>query len=69
MKRKENGLGTIKQRSDGRFEGQYTSYDSGIPRRRSIYGKTREEVRKKLSQITASIDKRVFIKPDKITVQ
>lgn len=69
MKRKENGSGSIKQRSDGRWEGQYTSYETGIASRHSVYGKTKPEVRQKLTEKLSSIDRNVFIKPDKITVK
>ena len=59
MKRNANGSGTIYKRDDGRWEGKYSmpaADGSGKYVRKSIYGKTQEEVRKKLTEITAKID-------------
>ncbi|RSN59566.1 tyrosine-type recombinase/integrase [Actinomadura sp. WAC 06369] len=50
-KRRANGEGTIYQRKDGRWEGAaYVLTTDGTTKRVSRYGKTREEVRKKLVQ-------------------
>ena len=68
MKRTANNTGCIRKRSDGRWEGIYTSYDDQKPVRRSVYGKTQAECKKKLIEAIASIDKDEFIKPDRITV-
>jgi integrase len=54
--KRSNGEGTIKKRSDGRWEGQYT-IDF---KRRSIYGKTQEEVRKKLNQVINEIESGLY---------
>lgn len=46
-KKRANGEGSIRQRKDGRWEGLYTvNY-----KRKSVYGKTKEEVRKKLNRL------------------
>lgn len=53
------GGGTIRKRSDGRWEARYTlGIDSktGKQIQKSVYGKTQKEVRQKLTAITAEID-------------
>lgn len=63
-KKRANGEGTIRQRKDGRWEGLYTvNY-----KRKSIYGKTQEEVRKKLNKILNDIDNNIYVEDSKITV-
>ncbi len=63
-KKRANGEGTIRQRKDGRWEGLYTvNY-----KRKSVYGKTQEEVRKKLNKILNDIDNNIYIEDSKITV-
>lgn len=69
--RNAQGSGTIRQRPDGRWEGRYTAgRDSGTGKQiqRSIYGDSQQEVRKKLAQITASIDSGTYQTPNKVTV-
>lgn len=66
MKRSANGSGSIYKRDDGRWEGKNSvaaSDGSGKYIRRSVYGKTQEEVRKKLTEITADIDDGTYIAP------
>lgn len=69
MKR-ANGEGTIKQRKNGTWEAQYTvgRDDNGKLIRRSLYGKTKDEVRRKLTAITNDINTGEYIAPDSITV-
>lgn len=65
------GAGTIRKRSDGRWEARYTTgFDpqTGKQVQRSIYAKTQKEVREKLRSITAEIDKGTYTEPLKITV-
>ena len=65
------GGGTIRQRSDGRWEGRYTvgrDPGSGKQVQRSVYGNSQAEVRKKLSQITAAVDSGTYTAPSKMTV-
>jgi integrase len=50
-RKRANGEGTIRLRPDGRWEGLYTHND----KRKSIYGKTQAEVRKKLNKVTNDI--------------
>ena len=52
------GSGTIRQRSDGTWEGRYTTgHDpkTGKQVQRSVYGKTQKEVAQKLREVTAEI--------------
>ena len=65
------GGGTIRQRANGLWEARYTvGRDPGTGKQiqRSVYGSTQKEVRQKLAQITASIDKGVYQTPNKVTV-
>ena len=66
-----NGNGTIRKRSDGRWEARYTSgIDPGTGKQiqKSVYGNTQKEVRIKLTQIANDIDQGVFTEPTKMTV-
>ena len=65
------GAGTLRQRSNGRWEGRVTiGYDSGTgkPIRRSIYGDTQADVRKQMIAILRDIDNGTYQTPSKITV-
>ena len=62
-KKKANGEGSISKRSDGRFMGRYTVNG----KRKSVYGSTHEEVRKKLNEIFNDIAKGGYIEPSKET--
>lgn len=69
--RNAQGGGTIRQRPDGRWEARYTvGRDPGTGKQiqRSVYGSTQKEVRQKLAQITAAIDKGTYTAPTKMTV-
>lgn len=62
-KKRANGEGTIRQRKDGRWEGLYTiNY-----KRKSVYGKTQDEVRKKLNKVLNDIDSGMYIENTNIT--
>ena len=66
------GGGTIRKRSDGRWEARYTlgiDPKAGKQIQKSVYGKTQKEVRQKLTAITAEIDDGTYIPPDKTTVE
>ena len=70
-RRGAQGGGTIRQRSDGRWEARYTiGRDPGTGKQvqKSIYGETQAEVRKKLQQATTAIDEGVYTEPSKMTV-
>lgn len=60
-----NGMGSIRQRKDGRFEGRYTGPDG---KQHSLFGKTSQEVAKKLRAATASVDSGDWLQPIRITV-
>lgn len=65
------GAGTIRQRSDGRWEGRVTvgtDPGTGKPIRRSIYGDTKVEVRKEMTAICREVDTGIYKAPDKTTV-
>ena len=76
MPRKSNtkrasGSGTIRQRKDGTWEGRYTpGRDTGTGKQiqKSVYGKTQEEVRKKLTAIQSEIDLGIYVDPVRLTV-
>ena len=70
--KRANGDGTIRQRKDGLWEARFTvgtDPGSGKPIRKSIYGKTKPEVAKKLRDATSAVDNGTFFEPEKITVK
>ena len=69
--RAAQGSGTIRQRSDGRWEARFTvGRDPGTGKQiqRSVYGSTQKEVRQKLSQAIAAVDEGTYTAPNKMTV-
>ena len=56
MGRRGNGEGTITRRRDGRWEARYTAHTVEGPKRKVLYGKTRQEVAKKLTKAMADRD-------------
>lgn len=55
--------GTIRRRSDGRWEARFTlGRDPGTGKQvqKSVYGKTQADVRKKLQQACVSIDEGIY---------
>lgn len=76
MPRKSNtraaaGAGTIRQRTDGTWEGRLTvgvDPGTGKPVRKSVYGKTQAEVRKKMTATQRAIDNGTYQATDKTTV-
>ena len=70
-KRRDAGDGTIRLRTDGRWEGRYTvGYhpETGKQIMRSVYAKTKREVREKLNKILTDIQDGAYIEPTSITV-
>lgn len=63
--RAANGMGTVRQRKDGTWEGRYTAPDG---RQRSVYAKTEAEVTKKLRAILHEIDSGAWLEPSRMTV-
>ncbi|WP_326207603.1 site-specific integrase, partial [Dysosmobacter sp.] len=76
MPRKSNtraaqGAGSIRQRADGTWEARITigtNPGTGKPDRKSVYGKTQAEVRKKMTTIQRAVDAGTYQAPDKTTV-
>lgn len=66
MSKKANGLGTIRQRESGLWEGRYTSPKDG--KQHSVYGAKQKEVRQKLTEIAKQIDEGEYGDESKITV-
>lgn len=69
-KRNAQGAGSIRERKDGLWEARYTVWRNpatGKQVRKSVYGKTQQEVRKKLTAITSDLDNGVFTEPSKLT--
>ena len=48
MARRINGEGTIRKRSDNRWEGRY--FDPVLQKQKSVYGKTQKEVSSKIKE-------------------
>ena len=70
--RNAQGAGSITQRPNGVWWGRVTigrDPGTGKQKQKSVYGKTQEEVRKKLTQLTASIDEGSYMEPSKMTVR
>lgn len=63
--RASSGMGSIRQRSDGRWEARYTTPDG---RQRSVYAKTEAEVTKKLRAALHDLDSGAWRKPSRMTV-
>ena len=68
--KKGNNEGTIRKRSDGRWEARCTvGYDeAGKQVQRSIYGKTRADVVQQMNQILVSMAANEYVAPNKMTV-
>ena len=64
--RANNGMGSIRQRPDGRWEARYTTPDG---RQKSVYGKTEKEVTQKLKAILRDIDTGTWTEPTRMTVE
>lgn len=62
-KRASNGMGSIRQRKDGRWEARYSTPDG---RQRSVYGKTEKEVTAKLRGQLHDMDTGVWREPSKM---
>lgn len=69
-KQRGKGEGSIRPRKDGRWEARITVglTPTGNPKQRSVYGKTRAEVAKKLTEMLANQDQGLLTEPNKATV-
>ena len=69
--RNAQGGGSIRKRPDGRWEARYTvGRDPGTGKQiqKSVYDTTQGGVRKKLQQVTTSIDEGIYTEPSKMTL-
>ena len=64
--RANNGMGSIRQRADGRWEARYTAPDKS---QRSVYGATEKEVTAKLRKALHEIDAGKWSEPSRMTVK
>ena len=69
-RKRGNNEGSIRKRQDGRWEAQYSvkRQSDGKTVRRSLYGKSRQEVQEKLQEVLVSIHQDEYIEPTRITV-
>lgn len=70
-KRNASGVGSIRQRSDGRWEARITvgtDPGTGRPVRRSIYGNTQKEVLVAMRDAQKSVDDGLYIEPTRLTL-
>ncbi len=70
-KRRARGEGSIRQRKDGTWEARFvTGIDPGTGKeiRKSVYAKTQKEVRKKMTEAVAALDKDDYKEPCKMTL-
>lgn len=63
--RASNGMGSIRQRADGRWEGRYSTPDG---RQRSVYAQTEKEVTAKLRGQLHALDSGAWREPSRMTV-
>lgn len=63
--RAANGMGSIRQRPDGRWEARYTAPDG---RQHSLYGKTEKDVTARLRGALHELDSGAWREPSKMTV-
>ena len=70
QKKRGNNEGTIRKRSDGRWEAVFTTGHKadGKSIRRSVYGATRKEVSSRLHEILRQIEHEEYVEPQKLTV-
>lgn len=65
MAKNRNGMGSIRERSDGRFEGRYTGADG---RQHSVFGKTSKECTTKLKAALSAVDGGTWAAPNRMTL-
>lgn len=69
MAKRGNGEGSIYRRKDDRWVGQYLVYTAEGPKYRYLYGKTRQDVSKKLTKAMADRDGGVVFDAGRLTVE
>lgn len=65
-KRAANNMGTVRERSDGRWEGRYTGPDG---KQHSVYAKGQKECVKALKDAMHDVDNGHWLEPSKLTVK
>ena len=68
MGKRGNGEGSIGRRKDGLYMARYTVQTATGPRRKALYGKTRQEVAAKLSKALADRESGLTFDADNVTV-
>jgi integrase len=70
-KRRGNGEGSITKRKDGKWQGSVLiGYDleTGRPKRKYFYGRTRKEVQEKINEVALKVQAGTYREPSKLTV-
>jgi integrase len=67
-RKRGNGEGSITKRKDGRWVARYTVHTAKGPKRKSIYGRTRQEVATKLAKAMSDRDGGIELDPSRVTV-
>jgi integrase len=70
-KRRGNGEGSITKRKDGKWQGSILiGYDleTGRPKRKYFYGRTRKEVQEKINEVALKVQAGTYREPSKLTV-
>ena len=68
MGKRGNGEGSITRRKDGLYMGRYSVQTATGSKRKTIYGKTRQEVSEKLNQALANRDSGLIFDAENLTV-
>src|SRR5215213_3581568 len=67
-KKRGNGEGSITKRNDGRWMARFTVHTAKGPKRRHIYGRTRQEVATKLAKAMTDRDDGIELDPSSVPV-
>lgn len=70
-KKKINGEGSIRKRANGTWEGRATvgfDPDTGTQKRKSVYARTKNEAREKLTSIISEVDNNEYLEESSMTV-
>jgi integrase len=67
MGKRGNGEGSVYKRKDGRYEARYTVPTAAGPKRKSIYGKKREDVRDALAKVLSDQVDRIIYEDENMT--
>lgn len=67
-RKRVSGEGTYKKRKDGRWEAQYTVHTPSGTKRKSVYGRTKDEVAMKLRKAIAASEGGLVFDAEDLTV-